>query len=235
MASYDDLSGPTLRDDRWQFLEVPLGDSQSWRYSDPAATTEVGDGTVSVRIGEFTRSHSDVQILDNPKHLLISVADFDLTAGPRTFSVEMAAENIGSTGADYRDGFAAFNVLDMTTARVYDLIATSRQAYAIHERLFVPGVVPKDQAFTHVAHAPLAGIDYKPGEFHSYGITIDVAAGTVAWRIDDVEVYSARPLELPQSVRIGFGIITLHPIEDGHSVSLRGQGLDARWRNFTVD
>ncbi|WP_245671192.1 DUF6081 family protein [Nocardia amamiensis] len=233
--TYDDLNGPDLREDRWRFLEVPLGEGQTWRYADPAAETEIGDGTVSVRIAAFTRSNADIQILDNPKQLLVSTESFDLTGGSRTFAVEMAAENIGVTGEDYRDGFAAFNVLDMGSAQVFDLIATSTNAYAIHERLFVPGVVPKEQAFTHVVHAPLAGVDIKPGEFHRYAVTIDRAAGTVGWYVDDSPVYTTYAPQLPESVQIGFGIITLHPIEDGHSTSLRGQGLHGSWRNFTVD
>ncbi|MBF6166070.1 hypothetical protein IU486_14960 [Streptomyces gardneri] len=233
--TYDDLNGPELREDRWRFLEVPLGADQTWRYADPAAHTEVGEGTVSLRIDAFTRSHAEVQILDNPKHLLVSTEAFDLTAGARTFAVEMAAENIGVTGEDYRDGFAAFNVLDMSSAQVFDLIATGKHAYAIHERLFVPGVVPQEEAFTHVVHAPLAGVDIKPGEFHRYAVTIDRTAGTADWYVDDSPVYTTRAPQLPETVQIGFGIITLHPIEDGRSTSLRGQGLHGSWRNFTVD
>ncbi|WP_406274815.1 DUF6081 family protein [Nocardia sp. NBC_00881] len=233
--TYDELNGPDLRNDRWRFLEVPLGEGQAWSYADPSARTDIEDGTVSVRIDAFTRSHSDVQILDNPKHLLVSVQEFDLNGGPRTFAVEMAAENIGSTGEDYRDGFAAFNVLDMGSAQVFDLIATSKHAYAIHERLFVPGVVPKEQAFTHIVHAPLAGIDIKPAEFHHYAVTIDRDASTVGWSVDATPVYTAHVLNLPEKVQIGFGIITLHPIRDGQSTSLRGQGLHGLWRKFTVD
>ncbi|MEU7767262.1 DUF6081 family protein [Nocardia sp. NPDC049190] len=233
--NYDDLNGPRLREDRWRFLEVPLGGDQTWRYADPAAQTDIDDGTVSVRIDAFTRSNSDVQILDNPKHLLVSVEEFDLTGGPRTFAVEMAAENIGATGEDYRDGFAAFNVLDMNSAQVFDLIATSKHAYAIHERLFVPGVVDKELAFTHVVHAPLAGVDIKPTQFHRYAVSIDRSTGAVGWSVDDFPVYTTHAPNLPEKIQIGFGIITLHPIEDGHSTSLRGQGLHARWRQFTVD
>ncbi|WP_024802787.1 DUF6081 family protein [Nocardia sp. BMG51109] len=234
MTSYDDLSGPTLRDDRWQYLQFPIGDDETWTYAEPDAKTDVGDGAVSVRIDEFTRSHPQVQLLDNPKHLLVSTEEFDLTTGPRTFAVDMTAENIGSTGEDYRDGFAAFNVLDMATADIFDLIVTSRHAYAIHERLYVPGVIDPADAFTHVVHAPLAGISPRPGHHHRYAITLDPARHTVTWRIDDTPVYTAHPATLPGSVRIGFGIITLHPIADGHSTSLRGQGLHGHWRHFDI-
>ncbi|GAA5063054.1 DUF6081 family protein [Nocardia callitridis] len=233
-TTYDDFAGPTVRDDRWQFLEVPLGGTETWTYADPTAETEVGDGEVSVTIDEFSRSHSQVQILDNPKHLLVSVEQFDLASGPRTFSVEMSAENIGVSGQDYRDGFAAFNVLDMSSAQVFDLIATNKHAYAIHERLYVPGVVNTDQAFTHIVHAPLTAVRIEAGEFNRYEITIDREAGTVHWRVDGILVYTVRAVEIPATVQIGFGIITLHPIEGGKSVSVRGQGLHGRWRNFTV-
>lgn len=232
--TYDDLNGPDLRDDRWRFLEVPLGDGQTWSYADPSARTDIEDGTVSVRIDTFTRSHSDVQILDNPKHLLVSVQEFDLNGGPRTFAVEMAAENIGSTGEDYRDGFAAFNVLDMGSAQVFDLIATSKHAYAIHERLFVPGVVPEEQAFTHIVHAPLAGIDIKPAEFHHYAVTIDRGACSVSWSVD------ATP-STPHMYRICRRLFRSDSASSPciRSVTakhlLRGQGLHGLWRKFIAD
>ncbi|PXX54096.1 hypothetical protein DFR70_12577 [Nocardia tenerifensis] len=235
MQTYDDFDGPQLREDRWRYLEVPLSDTETWRYADPATRIDVGDGVASLRIEAFTRSHSQVQILDNPKHLLVSVEEFDLTTGPRTFAVEMAAENIGVSGADYRDGFAAFNVLDMSSAQVFDLIATSRQAFAIHERLFVPGMVDKDDAFSHVVHAPLAEVAFESGEFHRYAVIIDRDNATVRWQIEGATVFTAHAPQLPRTVQIGFGIITLHPIRDGHSTSVRGQGLHGRWRNFTVD
>ncbi|GAB2722742.1 DUF6081 family protein [Nocardia thraciensis] len=234
MPRYDDLSGPALREDRWQFLQVPLDDTQTWTYREPDAKTDVGEGAVAVRVDEFTRSHSRVQILDNPKHLLVSTEEFDLTNGPRTFSVEMAAENIGTGGDDYRDGFAAFNVLDMTSADVFDLIVTSRHAHAIHERLFVPGVVDPADAFTHVVHAPLAGIDIAPARFHHYAVTVDRDRRSVTWQIDGNPVFTAHPESLPTAVRIGFGLITLHPIRAGRSTSLRGQGLHGHWRHFDI-
>lgn len=236
MRTYDDLSSQNLSDDRWVFLEVPLPGAEAWRYAEPDAVTDVGDGVVSITIDKFTRSHSDVQILDNPKHLLVSAESFDLGSGRRTFSVDMSAENLGVTGDDYRDGFAAFNVLDMATGRVFDLAATSTQPLAIHERLFVPGVIPKEEAFTHIVHAPLNGVDgIAPREFHNYAISFDAAAGTVTWTVDDAVLYATTPPAMPSTVQIGFGIITLHPIRDGHSTSVRGQGFHGRWRNFVVD
>lgn len=234
MTLYDNLSGPDLREDRWQFLQVPLDDTQTWTYAEPDAKTDVGGGAVSVRVDEFTRSHPQVQILDNPKHLLVSTEEFDLTTGPRTFSADMTAENIGVSGEDYRDGFAAFNVLDMATADVFDLIVTGRHAYAIHERLFVPGVIDPADAFTHVVHAPLVGPRIDPATTHRYAVTIDPARHTVTWRIDDIPVYTAHPATLPTAVRIGFGIITLHPITEGRSNSVRGQGLHGRWSTFDI-
>ncbi|MFC8042998.1 DUF6081 family protein [Nocardia sp. NPDC057353] len=235
MTTYDDFAGGAVDPARWQFLEVPLGPGETWRYADPAAAVTVADGAVTVRIPEFTLANPAVQILDNPKYLMVSTEEFDLTAGPRTFGVRMAATTLGADGSDYRDGFAAFNVLDMATAQVFDAIATGRHAYAIHERLLVPGVVDPADAFTHVVHAPLAGDAVKAGEFQHYAVTIDRAAERVEWRAGGALVYTVRAAALPERVRIGFGIITLHPLADGRSTSLRGQGLAAAWRDFTVD
>jgi hypothetical protein len=37
---------------------------------------------------------------------------------------------------------------------------------------------------------------------------------------------------MPKAVKLGFGLFTLHPILNGKSCSLRGQGMLGRWRNF---
>ncbi|MFE5854637.1 hypothetical protein ACFQ61_15675 [Streptomyces sp. NPDC056500] len=47
----------------------------------------------------------------------------------------------------------------------------------------------------------------------------------VSWYIDDRLTYEARDTEVPPTLRIGMGLFTLHPLHDGRSVSLRGQGM----------
>jgi hypothetical protein len=79
---YDDFTGPGLDMSRWFHLEYPPGpDGTSWRCAEPAARTEVGNGTLAVHVERFERAHDHVQIMDNPKHLLLSTESFAVPGG----------------------------------------------------------------------------------------------------------------------------------------------------------
>ncbi|WP_160174438.1 DUF6081 family protein [Archangium violaceum] len=39
---------------------------------------------------------------------------------------------------------------------------------------------------------------------------------------------------IPERVQLGFGLFTLHPIHEGRSRSLKGQGLKASWGRFEI-
>jgi hypothetical protein len=152
------------------------------------------------------------------------------------FSVEMAAENIRGNPDDYRDGVAAFVVQDMETAMIFDSIANGKHGYVVYERLHVPGVTSSEQAFTYVIDSPFVPVDYsEPGKYHEYSISLDTSDNSARWFVDKHLVFKACDIPtMPKSVRLGFGLFTLHPIIDGKSCSLRGQGMVGRWRNFKV-
>jgi hypothetical protein len=231
---YDTLEGPHLDEKRWVVLAVPLPGGDLWHYAEPAAVIEVCAGTVTLDVAEFTRSHPAVQMLDNPKHLVVSVESIAIPPdGTLTISAEMAAENRGGNPADFRDGFAAFNVLDMESGMVFDHGATSLRSFSIYERLAVPGA---EDTWTYFVESPLAAPIGRPGEFHDYGVTLDAARRVAIWTVDGRTVFEAPEVPVvPKAVRVGFGLITLHPIVEGRSVSLRGQGLRASWRRFRVE
>ena len=147
-AVYDPFTGPELDPAKWAPLSIPLPDGSTWTTVEPQARRIVGGGTLRLRIEPFTRCHDEVQIFDNPKELWLSSTAFPLPPrGRLRFSVEMAVETFGGDPHDYRDGFAAFNVLDMATGMVFDHAATSRHLYSIYERLLVPGV---DRPWTYI-------------------------------------------------------------------------------------
>lgn len=229
---YDDFSGPELDPERWMFLQYPLPDGSTHVCSEPSATTSVGGGALKVRIEQFENTHG-VQIIDNPKHLLFSTRAFEIPAtGQCRFSVTMAGQGINTTPHDYRDGFAAFNVLDLAGGWVFDLAVSMDTVFAIHERLPLPGV---EQPFTHCVNAPLSGIDATPGTEHRYTVSLDRGAGTAAWIVDGTTIYEIAGAEIPERVQVGFGVFTLHQVQDNASVSLRGQGFDAAWRDVEID
>ena len=59
---------------RWQPASFPTGDGGNWTWAEPKATVGAKNGTLEVAVAKFTRSHDQVQIFDNPKHLLACAA-----------------------------------------------------------------------------------------------------------------------------------------------------------------
>lgn len=230
---YDDFTGPELDRDRWAYLEYPPGpDGVPWTCAEPGAHTQVGGGALTVVVRRFTRAHDQVQIMDNPKHLLLSTESFAVPDDHGlTISAEMAATGIDATYRDYRDGFASLNVLDIASGWVFDLCATSDTIFSIHERLPVPGVT---HPFTHVVEQPLAGLSIAPGRRHRYELTLDRGRGVAEWRADGQLIHHVLGADIPERVTLGLGLITLHPIVDGRSTSLRGQGLVATFGPVSV-
>jgi hypothetical protein len=230
---YDPFSGPELDMSRWQFLEYPPGpDGTSWRCEEPGARTTVGGGKLDIHIERFERANDHMSIMDNPKHLLLSTEAFSVPAGGvATFSMDLAVTSLNASPRDYRDGFASMNVLDMASGWVFDACATSDTIFSIYERLPMPGV---EHPFSYVVEHPLSGVTPAPGVPHTYTVTLDAGRGTAEWRVDGTLIYHILGVEIPASVNIGLGLLTLHPIVDGKSRSLRGQGLSASFGPISV-
>ncbi len=231
--TYDDLARPELDMSRWFYLAPPpeLSAAQ-WTCREPNARTEVAGGRLSVHIERFEKEHHQAQMLDNPKHLLLSTESFAVPpTGRVSVAMEMAATSINATPRDYRDGFATLNVIDPSAGWVFDLCATSDMIFSIYERLPVPGV---EHPFSYVVDEPAAGLDIASGRAHHYQVTLDAGRGAAEWRVDGHLVFDARDIEIPAEVKIGMGIITLHPIVEGRSRSVRGQGLAASFGPMSV-
>jgi len=229
---YDDFSGNELDPEKWTFLQYPLPDGSTHICAEPNAEGGVGGGAYRVRIECFENNHG-VQIIDNPKHLAFSTQAFELPEhGESRFSITMSALGINTAPHDYRDGFAAFNVLDLANGWVFDVAASSDTIFAIHERLPFPGV---DKPFTHCVDAPLSGIDTTPGAEHRYTVCLDRGARTASWEVDGHIIFQLADTVVPERVQVGFGVFTLHPVQNDSSVSLRGQGLDATWRDLSIE
>jgi hypothetical protein len=114
---------------------------------------------------------------------------------------------------------------------VFDACATSDTVFSIYERLPMPGV---EQPFTYVVEHPLSGIVAAPGLSHTHTVTLDAGRGTAEWRVDGTLVHHVNGVEIPAQVNIGVGLFTLHPIVDGKSTSLRGQGMSASFGPISV-
>jgi hypothetical protein len=232
---YGEFGGPALDPAKWAFLEMSLPDFGSCRCEEPGAKTTVADGAVEVRIEEFQRYHDTVQVFDNPKHMVLSSARFELPRdGVATFSVEMMAEDLGGNPDDYRDAFVTFNVLDMASAWVWDHAATSKRAWAIHEHLYLPGVLPFEDSISWIVENANQLPNLDGNRFHEFRIDLDRGASLARWYVDGRPTFEVSAPIRCERVQVGFGLVTLHQIRDGRSTSLRGQGLLGRFRNFQV-
>jgi hypothetical protein len=231
--TYDDFSGTELDLSKWSYLEYPMPDGPPWRATEPDAELSIADGTFSIRVEEYKRAHDAVQIIDNPKLLLLSNETFALPrAGVATFSVDMAAQLLNGNTDDFRDGFAAFNVLDFSKGYVFDVAANGAHLWAIHEVL--PIETALGDPFTYMIENPY-GPAAKAGHSQTCQVSFDTVDSTVTWLVDGGLVTRATLPVMPQSVQLGLGLFTLRPIVDGQSRSLRGQGITASWSNVRVE
>jgi hypothetical protein len=227
---YDRFAGPTLDSNLWE----PLTFGPLIRL-EPDARTTVEDGVLTVDIPEFTNCDSSRQGLDNSKHVVLSKQGFRLPPdGVGRFSVDLRAEIVGDGSGDYRQGVAAFILIDTSggTHMVFDILSMGDRFFAEHEVLAVPG---QEHPFTRIVEDPLffgrAGSRPDP-DFRHCSIEIDRSCGQVVWKIDDKILFAAAGLTgLPEELHLGFGIFTVVPLGEGKS-SCHGQGARASWRNF---
>jgi len=222
-----------LNSNLWQVAGIPLGNGRFWRYEDKNAVLDIGDDGVTIDIPRFSLSHDQVQIFDNPKYLVLTKSAFPPNErGVVAFSCRMKAEIKGGDPQDYRDGFAAFNVLDFNSAMVFDIISNGHRRWVIYERLLVPGMTTPEQAFTEVIpiEQPLG-----PNDEFECTIVYDRLRNSAKYYIDETLVHTANDVPVAiETLQTGFGLITLHPIANGKSTSCRGQGATGHWREFKV-
>jgi Family of unknown function (DUF6081) len=234
-VTYDDFTGPDLDDARWTPARLPLPTGDEHVPLDPNAKLSVGDGELRVTIPRFSLSHDSLQSVDSPKYLTFSTREFELPPDrPATFAVDLAVENISGDPRDYRRAMAAFHVFDMAVSqRVFAVCGTSTRVLALHEQLGLGGG-GAGEPFYHVAESPYEDFGDDFTRLRACEITLDRNSSTATWRVDGHKVYEARGTVIPERAQIGLGIWTMLPIRDGHSRSLEGQGMSARWRGFRV-
>jgi Family of unknown function (DUF6081) len=230
---YDDLTGPGLDAALWAPARLPLPTGDVHVPLDPDAELTVGEGEARVTIPRFSLSHDAFQSVDSVKYLVFSTREFELPPDrPATFAAELAIENIGGEPLDARRAVAAFQAVDFESSkRVFSVCGTSTRVLAMHEQL--PGGGP-GEPFVHVVESPYEDFDDDFTRFRACELTLDRSDSSAAWRVDGRTVYEAHGTFIPERARIALGIYTQLPIRDGHSRSLEGQGMSARWRRIHV-
>ena len=199
-----------LNEQTWTISGVPLGNGNFWMYYDKNTRISFGDNSVKLDIRPFSLSHDQVQIFDNPKMLYLTRSGF--APGPQGkigFSCRMTGHIVNGDTSDYRDGFAAFNVLDFATGMVFDMVTNGHKIWAIYERLFVPGVTTPDQAFTNMIPVKVATTPDNPLEC---AIEYDRNDDTAKYYLNRELVYQAENLSV--------------------KIDCKGQGGIGSWSDF---
>jgi hypothetical protein len=144
----------------------------------------------------------------------------------------LAGELLDGDGRDWGNGFASFNLMDFEHGLILDGLCNGSRAAALFERLHIPGMVPREQAFTTIAEGPASW----PGQAHRFRFEVEPEARRLRVLIDGKQVLEARNVpERINSFTPGFGLITLQPIKNGRSTSLRGQGAQGRLGTIRVE
>jgi hypothetical protein len=234
LGNFVDILKP---DSEWQIGGFPTPDG-FWEYKEPGAIVVVRNGRLGVSIPRLTRSHNQVQFLDNAKHMYWTKEPVPCP-GNATISIELEilARGHGTTSGDLYDGYVSVNLLDFKTGAAIDFFVSEDRLATVYGRLPFPGV-PEP--------APTAGPTYfclfkemdhpgGPGLRHAYRIVYDKAADTLEWFVDGESVN--RETEVPfqmDSFLVALGIMTEKDITTGQSVSLHGQGVTGEWSPVTI-
>ena len=229
---YDSFTTPQLDPNKWTIAAFPTGNGDFWRWEEPHPVIKTGDGKLEITVNPYTRFHNQVQIFDNPKHLLLGTQAFPVPQD-RTinFSFQMGGVTHNGNPDDFRDGFASFNVLDFQTGLVFDFIFTSTKIGVICERLLIPGLTTPKQAFTEII--PVA--HNQPEKLSFCQINYNSKENRVEFWLEKKKVYSQDNISVkPSNLFMGMGLITLRPILIGQSKSCHGQGGAGVWSNIRV-
>ena len=232
---YDSFEGPDLDPERWAVLPVFLPDGSVLPAAEPSAVTVVRDGTLSVTVERFERSHGTHQQADNTKHILVSTQQFALPArGFATFAVRQAVTRLGPRRPDdLMFALAGFNVIDPEQGLVFDILSNGVEVVAIQEQLAgVPR--PAGPEYTHLVREPFAPVSVAPGVTQDCRIEFDSRTSSVRWLVDGVQIYRVAGVPFPERVVLGLGLLSGVPVRDGRSASLIGQGISATWSEPSV-
>ena len=227
-------------DRTWKYGGFAQPDGTFWYYREPNATVVVEGERLRVT-AKLSRSHDQVQILDNAKNMFFSTRTFVAPEnGEISFEWEQKARCMGTAAHDLYDGFVSVNLLDLTTGAALDFFVCNDIIITVYAILQFPGVsvlpdkelADKPKYFCDFGELP---IETKLGQLHRYRISYHRGKDEVAYWVDGREVarYTDVPIKL-NGFAIAMGLMTEKTIEHGKSVSVHGQTLIGEWSKFTI-
>jgi len=222
----------------WMAAGFPTDDGGFWQYQEPDAVVLIQNGRLRVAAVPYTRSHDQVQILDNAKHMYFSTRSYGAPeSGRMTVEWEQSAQIVGGRPGDLYDGFVSFHLLDLGRGVAANFFVGNDVLATVHARLPFPGATvsrgdagPRFFAWFDELEGRTA-----PGETHAYAIEHDAAAGTLTWRMDGEVVKRAEGVGEFGPVHLAIGLMTETDIVPGKgSVSCHGQGAVGQWGAIRV-
>jgi hypothetical protein len=222
----------------WMPGGFPTGDGGFWLYQEPDAVVLIQNGRLRVAAVPYTRSHDQVQILDNAKHMYFSTRTFAPPEGGRMrVEWEQSAQIVNGRPGDLYDGFVSFHLLDLGRGVAANFFVGNEVLATVHARLPFPGVnVARSEAGPRF-FAWFDELEGKtaPGETHAYAVEYDSPADTLTWRMDGEVVKRAEAVGGFGPVNLAIGLMTETDIVPGKgSVSCHGQGAVGSWGAIRV-
>jgi hypothetical protein len=225
-------------DSAWALGGFALPDGSFWQYKEPNAVVLVRNGWLQAGAVPYTRSHDQVQILDNAKHMYFSKERFAVPEGGRiVFEISIAARTVGTARGNLYDGYVSWNLLDFATGWALDFFTGGDTVATVYGRLPFPGVTLPEtgEAKAFCFFHELGDLPAGQGQEHAYRITYDQAGDTVEFEADGrlVDRYDRVPDKLT-GFTVALGLMSEIDIVDGKSVSCHGQGVIGRWSPMRV-
>ncbi|EHB58764.1 hypothetical protein MycrhDRAFT_1200 [Mycolicibacterium rhodesiae JS60] len=208
---YDDFTSTAIDGDRWRYLTLPAADNPegvAWTCFEPAADTQVGEGTLDMYVPQFSPRHQSIQVYDNLKHQLVSQQAFATDVGVVRFVLDMAATRAGDAPTDFRDGFASFMVIDIESGWSFRVCSTGHRTFGLYDSLRVAYQAKKSAA---VLDSPVSAPAVVGGSLR-HEIVIDRSGGTLQWSVDGRLAARIDDPAIPASVHIALGLATLNSV-----------------------
>jgi hypothetical protein len=221
----------------WMPAGFPVA-SGFWTFREPDAVVIVQNDRLRVAAVPFTRSHDEIQFLDNAKHMYFSTRTFEAPKNGRLIvEWEMAAQIVGAHDDDLYDGFVSFHLMDLAAGVAIDLFAGNRTIATVYARLPFPGAnAPRADAGPRFFSLfdEFRGVS-EPGQLHRYAIVYDRGEATLEWHMDGKLL--KREVAVPDlgPSLLALGMMTEKDIVPKKgSVSCHGQGAVATWGGIRV-
>lgn len=226
MKLYDDFAAAHSDPKLWSVLAVADGASDFHRCEHKGIRIEQREGQVMLRLSSFRIGHDVFQELDNRKHYIMSVEQWDGHKGVLNFNATLAACCSGNPD-DFGHGSAGFGILALEQGRYFELRTNGFSVWTLAARVRLPGLALEDSEYLELLRLP---IETEPFRSHQFGLVYDPTQHTVDYYVDRMR-YHSHFIDgiLPARLRVGFGLATHLPISNGRSTSCYGQGGEIRF------